>query len=179
MCIKYGKGYAMEETTLLFCDFSEGINDAQKLGQKREKWSMFFGIYDPDRKDVTLLLYRTQNDIRKGVTKAVAPGQKAGFIHMEPLIEIRKEPLVVNPSPFVMDASKVTMNLIDKNQYTFSSELPGPCKILYDTVKNCELDMEFDLGVMDMKLSDAIRWRHPLKSGLCFVLILTYFSGTA
>ena len=158
MCIKYGKGYAMEETTLLFCDFSEGINDAQKLGQKREKWSMFFGIYDPDRKDVTLLLYRTQNDIRKGVTKAVAPGQKAGFIHMEPLIEIRKEPLVVNPSPFVMDASKVTMNLIDKNQYTFSSELPGPCKILYDTVKNCELDMEFDLGFMDMKLSDAIRY---------------------
>ena len=40
----------------------------------------------------------------------MAPGQKAGFIHMEPLIEIRKEPLIVNPSPFVMDASKVTMN---------------------------------------------------------------------
>ena len=111
MCIKYGKGYAMEETTLLYCDFSEGITDAQKIAQKREKWSMFFGIYDPERKDVTLLLYRTPNDIRKGVTKAVAPGQKAGFIHMEPLIEIRKEPLIVNPSPFVMDASKVTMNL--------------------------------------------------------------------
>ena len=110
MCIKYGKGYAMEETTLLFCDFSEGITDAQKVAQKREKWSMFFGIYDPERKDVTLLLYRTPNDIRKGVTKAVAPGQKAGFIHMEPLIEIRKEPLVVNPSPFVMDASKVKLN---------------------------------------------------------------------
>ena len=112
MCIKYGKGYAMEETTLLYCDFSEGITDAQKIAQKREKWSMFFGIYDPERKDVTLLLYRTPNDIRKGVTKAVAPGQKAGFIHMEPLIEIRKEPLIVNPSPFVMDASKVTRNLI-------------------------------------------------------------------
>ena len=110
MCIKYGKGYAMQETTLLYCDFSENITDAQKIAQKREKWSMFFGIYDPDRKDVTLLLYRTPNDIRKGVTKAVAPGQKAGFIHMEPLIEIRKEPLVVNPSPFVMDASKVKLN---------------------------------------------------------------------
>ena len=114
MCIKYGKGYAMEETTLLYCDFSEGITDAQKIAQKREKWSMFFGIYDPERKDVTLLLYRTPNDIRKGVTKAVAPGQKAGFIHMEPLIEIRKEPLVVNPSPFVMDASKVKL---DKTGY--------------------------------------------------------------
>ena len=64
------------------------------------------------------------------------------------------------------------MNLIDKNQYTFSSELPGPCKILYDTIKNCELDMEFDLGVMDMKLSDAIRYHfrfRDLKSIFCLL----------
>ena len=52
------------------------------------------------------------------------------------LIEVRKEPLVVNPSPFVMDSTKVTMNLIDKNQSTFSSELPSPCRILYGTIKN-------------------------------------------
>ena len=58
------------------------------------------------------------------------------------------------------------MNLIDKNQYTFSSELPGPCKILYETVKNCELDMEFDLGVMDMKLSDAIRYSRDSQQSL-------------
>ena len=73
------------------------------------------------------------------------------------------------------------MNLIDKNQYTFSSELPGPCKILYDTVKNCELDMEFDLGVMDMKLSDAIRYfcylyRDLLKSISVLVVIIQFIS---
>ena len=160
MVIKYGKGYAMEETTLMFCDFSEGVTDAKKIAQKREKWSMFFSIYEPGRKEVTLLLYRSSLDIKKKLSKAVAPGNKAGFIHIEPLIEVRKEPLVVNPSPFVVDATKVTMNLIDKNQYTFSSELPGPCRMLYDTIKNIELDIEYELGIMEMRLSDAIRYEH-------------------
>ena len=63
-----------------------------------------------------MLLYRSSIDIKKKLSKAVAPATKAGFIHIEPLIEVRKEPLVVNPSPFLMDSSKVTMNLIDKNQ---------------------------------------------------------------
>ena len=54
MIIKYGKGYAMEETTLMFCDFSEGVTDSKKIAQKREKWSMFFSIYEPGRKKVTL-----------------------------------------------------------------------------------------------------------------------------
>ena len=56
MTIKYGKGYATQETTLMFCDFSEGVTDAKKIAEKREKWSMFFSIYEPGRKEVTLLL---------------------------------------------------------------------------------------------------------------------------
>jgi len=158
MTLKYGKGYAMEETTLLICDFSEGLTDADKIAKKRQTWSMFFGIYDPNRKDVTLLLYRKPSDIKKGVEKAVLGEQKAGFIHMEPIIEVRKEPLVVNPSPFVMASSKATMNLIDKNQYTFSSELPAPCRMLYETIVSSELDMEFEMGTMDVRFSDAIRY---------------------
>ena len=50
-----------------------------------------------------------------------------------------------------------SLNLIDKNQYIFSSELPPACKRLYDTVVNCELDMEFETGVADIRLSDAVR----------------------
>ena len=157
MVLKYGKGYAMEQTTLLICDFSEGMKTAEDLARKREVWSMFFGVYNPDRKDVTLLLYRTQSDIDKHKEKEMEEGQKAGFIHVEPLVEVRKEPLVVNPSPFVFPARKSTLNLIDKNQYIFSSELPPACKRLYDTVVNCELDMEFETGVADIRLSDAVR----------------------
>ena len=52
----------------------------------------------------------------RGLEKTVEPGQKAGYIHVEPLIEVHKEPLVVNPSPFVMASSRATLNLIDRNQ---------------------------------------------------------------
>ena len=101
------------------------------------------------------------------------PGQKAGYIHVEPLIEVHKEPLVVNPSPFVMASSRATLNLIDRNQvisnslvrykaslllqYTFSGELPPACRALYETVLSCELDSEFETGTMESRLSDAIR----------------------
>jgi len=159
MTIKYGKGYAMVETTMLICDFSEGLKSAQEIARKRELWSIFFGIYDPTRTDATIMLYRTQADINSKREKAVEKGgQKAGFINVESLIEVRKEPLVVNPSPFVMDAKKATMNLIDKNQYMFSSELPPACKVLYDTIVNSELDMEYEMGLMEYRLSDAIRY---------------------
>ena len=59
-----------------------------------------------------------------------------------------------------MASSKATMNLIDKNQYMFSSELPPACKILYDTIINSELDLEYNMGTMEYRLSDAIRYRN-------------------
>ena len=67
---------------------------------------------------------------------------------MESLIEIHKQPLVANPSPFVLDAAKATLIIIDKGFYTFSSELPTACKVLYEEeVKNCDLDFDYELGV--------------------------------
>ena len=56
--IKYGKGYAMEQTTILVCR-SEDL----------------FGIQDiVGRTDVPLLLYRTQTDVRNGREMTVGAG---------------------------------------------------------------------------------------------------------
>lgn len=44
-------------------------------------------------------------------------------------MEVRKEPLTANPSPFVLDSEKATLNIIDKGLYIFSSELPVACKV--------------------------------------------------
>ena len=44
-------------------------------------------------------------------------------------MEVRKEPLTANPSPFVLDSEKATLNIIDKGLYIFSSELPTACKV--------------------------------------------------
>ena len=69
----------------------------------------------------------------------------AGYINMESIMEVRKEPLTANPSPFVLDSEKATLNIIDKGLYIFSSELPTACKVtevlfhklLYSTVHMC------------------------------------------
>jgi hypothetical protein len=30
-------------------------------------------------------------------------------------------------------------------------------EVLYDTVKRCELDLEYDMGISEVRLSDAIK----------------------
>ena len=179
MTIKYGKGYAMEETTLLICNFSEGVTSSDKLAKKRKQWSVFFGIYDQSRynlckdKEPTILLYRTPSDIAKQEERTVTQGEVAGFVHMESLIKVRKQPLVANPSPFVLDATKATLNIIDRGLYTFSSELPPACKVLYETMNNCELDLEYELGVSDVRLSDAVRNSINTEGALLNALLKT------
>ena len=82
MTVKWAKGYAIEETTLLICDFSEGISSADKLAKKRRQWSVFFGIYDQNRKkEATILLYRTPKDIEKHEEQVVKAGEVTSFIH--------------------------------------------------------------------------------------------------
>ena len=166
MMIKYGKGYAMQETMLMQCDFNLAIKKASEFSpdvnfQKnntnekedvKKQWSKFFNIYDTSREGVEIMVYRSPGDVVRSWEKSVGPGQKAGVIHTERMIKVRKEPLVVNPSPLVMPAASVTMSLIDRNQFLFSSELPLPCKMLYDTIIDCE-------PLRDKpNLIDAIRW---------------------
>jgi len=162
MVIKYGKGYSMVETTLLTIDFAEKATDLKTLTRKRKKWGKLFAMYDESRpsRDISILLYRNKND--EG-NKHKGSDMAAGFINMEGLLEVRKEPLTGNPSPYVLDSSKATLNNIDRGQYIFSSELPPACRVLYETVKNCELDMEFEKGVNDYRLSAAIKYSIDTK----------------
>ena len=90
--------------------------------------------------------------------QVIKSGEVAAYAHMESLIKITKQPLVANPSPFVFDAAKATLNIIDRGLFTISSELPPACKVLYETMRNCDLDDEYELGVSDSRFSDAIRY---------------------
>jgi hypothetical protein len=174
LTIKYGKGYAMTETTLLICDLSDGATTMAQLAKKRKRWSKLFAMYDETRpKDISLLLYRTQTDIAKDAMKTVKSNEVAGFINMESVIEVRKEPMSVNPSPFVIDSASSTLNIIDKGMYIFSSELPPACKVLYDTIKNCNLDMEYEKGIATTKLSDAIRYSIETEGALLNKILKT------
>ena len=93
------------------------------------------------------------------------------MIHLQPLLRVRPQPLVTNPPPFILDSQHSTLNIIDKvevicllrqnnrskmiaeplqNMFTFSSELAPACKLLYETVRSCKLDFEFELGVSEV-----------------------------
>ena len=144
MVIKYGKGHAMEQTTLIVCDFAEGAKTGPELASKRAQWNIFFGLFDPARLATSLLLYR-----QPGPALGETPG---------PLVTVRKEPLTANPSPFVLDSSLACLSLLEANLYTFSGELPPELRVLYDTVRHCELESgEMVRGPTDLRLSCAIR----------------------
>ena len=155
MVIKYGKGYAMEQTTLLVCDFAAGAETGETIASKRAHWNIFFGLFDPARKDSSLLLYRDQRDIQPQPAprrSLLAAGQTPGVVNLEPVVVVRPEPLTANPSPFVLDSSKASLSLLEAALYTFSSELPAGCRELYDTTVHCDLD-----SGGDRRLSSAIR----------------------
>ena len=135
-----------------------GIFGADLRAKKRREWSLFFSVCHPERKGVTVLMYRSKSDIERNQDHALTAGEICSFVHMEAIIGIRKQPMIANPSPKVLDATKATLDNIDKGDYTFSSELPGPCKDLFDTVKNLELDPSFDKGETDVSFSEAIRY---------------------
>ena len=103
-----------------------------KTGKEKEAVvGVFFGIYDPSRTETKILLYRTPSDIVQHKEKALGEKEVAGFIHMEPLIEVRKTPLVANPSPFVLDATKATLKIIEENTVEeLSQKSDSPSKTL-------------------------------------------------
>ena len=136
---------------------SRKVSQPLKTGKEKEAVVGVF-LESIIRTETKILLYRTPSDIVQHKEKALGEKEVAGFIHMEPLIEVRKTPLVANPSPFVLDATKATLNIIDKGLYIFSSELPPACKVLYDTTVKCALDLEFEMGVSEVRLSDAVRY---------------------
>ena len=103
----------MKETTLLICDFSEGVTTAENWQGKGSSGRCFFRNLLSEQR-LKFFLYWTPSDIVQHKEKALGEKEVAGFIHMESLIEVRKTPLVANPSPFVLDATKATLKIIEE-----------------------------------------------------------------
>ena len=124
--IKYGKGYAMTETTLM-----------QQIFNEDSKYCMFFDLNHQNGKKMSILLYGSPESL-KDVGEIHNEDKKAGLIHLEKLLTITDEPLTVNPPPLVIDAEEATLSLIAENKFMLSSMLPKECKDLYESIKNCD-----------------------------------------
>ena len=76
----------MKETTLLICNFSEGVTTAKKWQGKGSSGRCFFRNLLSEQR-LKFFLYWTPSDIVQHKEKALGEKEVAGFIHMEPLIE--------------------------------------------------------------------------------------------
>ena len=179
MVVKYGKGYYMEETTLLRYAFLEGMSE-KEAEKKRADMQYLFGpvgvkeilFYDVAAlKELAKryasnrrLLSKAMGDIEETDNESSTVPEVAARLH-ESLVDVESKvlfdrcPLVKNWPPFVIDSSQLTLFYIDSNQYTFSASLPRACRELYENIalsKNVDLDWPSVPG--KPKLTDAIRY---------------------
>ena len=191
LVLKYGKGYRMEETTLMTYDFlrpdGQEVKDPEKV---REKMKYLFSPmirrviaqYDIENKQEMIKDYskRIQHVGFRGAALAVlfagklTPEQTSkeaealaeSVIDIEGEVAFDKAPLVSDWSPFVLDSSKVSLFSLDSNKYTFSASLPQACQELYENVSPEHVDLNWPPTLDDLMLTDAIRYSINTK-GMC------------
>ncbi|CAC5388132.1 unnamed protein product [Mytilus coruscus] len=144
LVLKYGKGYRMEETTILTHDFLKNASEKKKEEIRKELYP-YFNAED-------------KKYIRK---YEVMANMSTGVIVTEEMVEFDKNPLISNVSPLVLDSSKVNLFFLDEEDYIFSASLPPACRELYENIKGCQLN--YPEEVAGVLLSDAIRYSIETK----------------
>ena len=183
LTLKYGKGYRMEQTTLMTYRFLKG--DEEQDEQTRKELQYLFSPtirrrieqYDIESKKV--LIQRYAERIRKlgfrgrflrdmfptFSSEAIDVESEVlatSIIDIEHMVSFDNNPFVCNWSPFVLDSSQVNMFELDSNKYTFSASLPPACLELYSNVTAQNVALDWSPTPAKYKLSDAIR--HSLNS---------------
>jgi len=114
--LRYGKGYAMEKTTLMH----------EKLSTLKYR-----GL-EP------LFTVKTEKYARVFQDVVSSSADEAGVLDVQPRVYLSKTPLTVDPSPVAIDSASASMMDIDLGRM-LSTMLPEKARTLFDTVKNFEL----------------------------------------
>lgn len=152
-CIKYGKGYHMEQTTLMKFTFPAD-KEKEEPGKEYDK---LFGT-----KPKLAVLYGFDANTLSG---------KDGISDAEGAVALDRLPLTRNPPPKVKDSSLLSMFDHDEAQYTFSADLPGACQTLYHNVTGKFIDLEYTPPGQPkpkFKLADAIAYSIRTKGKLLY-----------
>ncbi|XP_060078048.1 uncharacterized protein LOC132557567 [Ylistrum balloti] len=153
LVLKYGKGYTMEETTLLEYDFLKD-KTPEEAEQIREK---YHGLFNAEGQGLVRLY---DSDQLRGSSTS------SSMIDIEKKVAFYKNPFISNLSPIVLDSSKVTLFTLDNANYMLTGSLPPACKELYDNIGNCELNWPPEVD--EVLLSDAIRFSIETKGCLLY-----------
>lgn len=147
-CLKYGKGYIMEETNHLTHPF-----EPPKEKLEDDEWWFIFRPDTPKQVVILTLL-------------GPALYASKSLVDMEKLVGFYPYPLTKNWSPLVIDSSKSTLVNLAGNQFTQSASLPEACRELYENV--AAPDVSLDVPDTDPKLSDAIKYSINTKGKILY-----------
>jgi len=173
--LKYGKGYIMEQTTLLKKSFP-----FPETEEDPDPWEFIFRpdtakeivIKDvegievlamlEDPKQCGTLLSLSQVDMRDRATQACRSICQVDQIKLQSLVDVQKKvsfyphPLTYNWSPLVLDSSKTTLDILSTKHYTMSASLPATCRELYENVGSPGVALDWPYS--NPRLSDAINY---------------------
>lgn len=180
--LKYGKGYQMEETTLMTHGFLTGGKQDEKI---REQLKYLFSPtirrhieqYDIEPTDALIQRYAARirnlgfhgrslqqlfpDDSSEALGKESEVLAKS-IIDIEQKVAFDKDPFACNWSPLVLDSAQVNMFELDGHNYTFSASLPSACLELYSNVTAKNVALDWSPTPEKYMLSDAIR--HSINS---------------
>ena len=173
--LKYGKGYFMEETTILESRFPKTDGDI-------DPWEFIFRpdqskeIVIKDVDDIKGLVVLESSRLRERLKMTSSPlgvnekitanlwssipraerSELAARVDVEKKVSFYPHPLTYNWSPFVLDSSKATLPELANNRYVPSASLPQTCQELYANIAS--LDVALDWPYSIPRLSDAINY---------------------
>lgn len=181
LVIKYGKGYFMEETTLLTYDFLAGLNTEESI-KRRCSMKTIFGpgacrtlqLHDMfTKKDLPTYHVRAtmheQCTAPKFTTEELTgtPQGDANCCPSENCLQSASSavdvhyyphPLTVNWPFLVKNSAESSLFDLDKNDFIFTASLPLECQELYANIASTKVDLDWAPQPQQHKLSDAIRY---------------------
>ena len=138
--LKYGKGYIMEETTLLTQQFPLPQKNVQ------DPWNF---IFSPDTvKEVAikdLKCVKGFEAFKLGLRKLFSfrPDLKGIEIPSDNSLTLYPHPLTHNWPPLVLDSTEASLVELSSNKYMLSASLPRTCRELYENVASANVNLDW------------------------------------
>ena len=197
LVVKYGKGYCMEETTILVHRFLTG--SAKHDESVRKEMAYLFNpvtkkaieFYDYKPREDLERFYAAQHlvlskplgnideidfDVPKPVLQKLqttegkeAHAKAKSIVDVESKVSFSRYPLVQNWSHLVLDSNKLSLFDLDQNEFIFSASLPPACQELYANIARGEnIGLDWPPHTGEPKLSDAIRYSIKTKGKILY-----------
>ena len=158
--LKYGKGYIMEETTLLTQQFPLPQKNVQ------DPWNFIFSpvtVKEVAIKDLKCikgfeafkLSLRKLFSFRRDLQVIEIPNDNSLTLYPHPLIH--------NWSPLVLDSTKASLVELSSNKCMLSVSLPPTCRELYENVASANVNLDWPQSTPDLSVAIDYSIKTPRK----------------